>query len=308
MQILDVGAVSPDRLATVIGSRRYEEFRSLAADTAEQLRGRTVWNVSSTATGGGVAELLQKLVAYGLGTGVRTRWVVVEGDAEFFTITKRIHNRLHGSIGDGKPLGGAERRHYESVLESNVPQLLEVVQPRDVVILHDPQTAGLLSAVASHGGRVIWRCHVGDDVTNEFTDQAWKFLRPYCEMAHGLVFSREQYAPGWVDPARLAVIAPAIDPFSLKNSDLQPDVVRAMLDRVGIIGPGSGSAEPTFRRGDGTVGTVTHVADIVGEGGPRLLPTRPSWCRSLDGIGSRTWPGCLRPSRATSCRARVWRT
>ncbi len=290
MQTVAVSAISPERLAPVIGNRRYQAFRALAADTAEQLQGRTVWNVSSTATGGGVAEMLQMLVAYGLGTGVRTSWLVVEGDAEFFATTKRIHNRLHGNLGDGGPLGLGERRHYEAVLESNVPQLLAVVRPGEVVILHDPQTAGLTRALADHGARVIWRCHVGSDVTNEFTDQAWAFLRPYCELARGVVFSREQYAPDWVDPACLAVIAPAIDPFSVKNVDMAPDVVTAVLERVGIITPGGGHGEPTFRRREGSAGTVQSPADIVAEGGPvaadaRLVVQVSRWDRLKDMAG-----------------------
>jgi trehalose synthase len=165
-------------------------------------------------------------------------------------------------------LGSKEREYYQSVLERNLPQLLETIRPEDVVILHDPQTAGLAPALADHGARVIWRCHVGTDTTNQYTDEAWSFLRPFCELARAVVFSRPQYVPDWVEPARLTVIAPAIDPFSVKNMDMEPDVVRAILERVGILAPGDGSTKPIFQRADGTTGMVDRSADIVREGAP----------------------------------------
>ena len=179
MQIVDVGAISPDRLTPAIGPERHAAFASAAAELAQRLRGRKVWNVSSTATGGGVAEMLEMLVAYGIGAGVQTGWLVVDGDPEFFATTKRIHNRLHGSPGDGGELGSAQRNHYQSVLEHNLPEMLEVIRPGDVVILHDPQTAGLTHSLVDYGAHVIWRCHVGSDISNNQTDQAWSFLRPY---------------------------------------------------------------------------------------------------------------------------------
>jgi trehalose synthase len=208
------------------------------------------------------------LVAYGIGAGVQTGWLVVDGDPEFFATTKRIHNRLHGSPGDGGELGSTQRNHYQSVLETNLPKMLEVIRPGDVVILHDPQTVGLTHALVGYGAHVIWRCHVGSDITNAHTDEAWSFLRPYCESAQGLVFSRRQYAPDWVNPERLEVIAPAIDPFSLKNVDMEGDVVTAVLARVGILAHEGGSEEPTFRRGDGTTATVRNLAEVLREGEP----------------------------------------
>jgi len=268
MRQVFVGAVSPERLAPLIGSTRYEAFRLLADQIAERFRGRTLWNVSSTATGGGVAEMLKMLVAYAVGAGVQMKWLVVEGDPEFFAITKRIHNRLHGAAGDAGALGSVERRHYESVLEANLSGLLAVIRPGDVVILHDPQTVGLAAALVGHGARVVWRCHVGTDTTNPYTDQSWSFLRPFCEVAHELVFSRVQYAPDWVEQSRLTVIAPAIDPFSAKNMIMDGDAVLATLDRLGIIAPAGGAAEPTFQRKDGTTGTVRRSAEILREGGP----------------------------------------
>jgi len=259
MQSIDVNTVSPERLAPLIGQQRYADFSALAGHLGARLRGRTVWNVSSTAVGGGVAEMLKMLVGYAVGAGVQTRWVVIAGDPDFFAVTKRIHNRLHGAQGDPGELGPAERSTYRGVLEANLPQLLKAV---------DPQTAGLAAALVDHGARVIWRCHVGSGTTNEYTDQAWSFLRPLCEPAHGLVFSRAEYAPDWVDADRLSVIAPAIDPFSTKNMDMTDEAVSAVLERAGIVTPSGSVITPTFTRCDGTTGEVRRPAEVLREGPP----------------------------------------
>src|SRR5437763_8915646 len=119
----------------------------VAEATESTMRGRTVLNVNSTATGGGVAEMLQTLLAYGRGAGLDIRWLVIQGDPAFFAITKRIHNGLYGSPGDGGELGRTERRHYEQVLRENSEELLALVRPGDVVLVHDPQPAGLAAAL-----------------------------------------------------------------------------------------------------------------------------------------------------------------
>lgn len=94
-----------ERFRTVLDHREYGELLGLRASAQELLRGRAVWCVNSTARGGGVAEMLASLLAFTRGAGVDTRWVVVGGDPHFFRVTKRLHNRLHGAIGDGGPLG-----------------------------------------------------------------------------------------------------------------------------------------------------------------------------------------------------------
>src|SRR3954454_5660487 len=116
---VEIDAVPPRRLAPIIGAERTEAFERLQAQAAERFAGRTVWNVNSTATGGGVAELLQVLLAYTLGAGVDTRWVVIEANPPFFAITKRLHNRLHGSEGDHGQLGDAEHACYDEVMAEN---------------------------------------------------------------------------------------------------------------------------------------------------------------------------------------------
>jgi hypothetical protein len=114
---------------------------------------------------------------------------VIEGDAGFFAITKRIHNGLYGSPGDGGPLGDAERSHYEQVLRRNTEELLALIKPGDLALIRDPQPAGMVEAVRRADARVVWRCHVGCDRPNEWTERAWEFLRPYLQGADGYVVS-----------------------------------------------------------------------------------------------------------------------
>ena len=225
--------------------------------------GRRVVNVNSTAAGGGVAELLQTLLAYTGGSGIDTRWVVIEGDPWFFEITKRIHNHLYGGPGDGGPLGPRERSHYEVTLARNAAALEGFLQPDDVVILHDPHTAGLVPSLATDAMPVVWRCHVGIDVQNDYSQAAWSFLRPYLDDVSAYVFSRKQFAPTWIPRARLTVIMPSIDPFSAKNRLLESAIVRRTLVAVGLA---SGRDSETIRypKRDGTEGTLSARVDLVG--------------------------------------------
>jgi trehalose synthase len=262
-------ALSPDRLEVVIGRRRAERFERTAAAAREALEGRVVLNVNSTASGGGVAEMLQTLLAYARGVGVDARWVVIAGDPEFFAITKRMHNGLYGTPGDGGPLGDAERRRYEATLRPNAAELAALVRPGDFVVLHDPQTAGLAHGLRRAGVSVVWRCHVGVDEPNAHSERAWEFLRPYVEGVDAFVFSRAEFAPSWVGPDRLAAIPPSIDPFSAKNETITRSEVLRILQYVGLLG-GGGARPPlaTFTRRDGSPGRINRHADILQTGPP----------------------------------------
>src|SRR5207245_2734987 len=134
---------------------------------------------------------------------------VIEGNGPFFAVTKRVHNRLQDYRGDEGGLGDAEAATYEDVMAGNAAHLVEMVGPGDVVILHDPQALGLASRLRARGAGVIWRCHIGADWSSELTDEAWSFLRRWTDDADLVVFSRASYAPGWMDPSRVAIIAPA---------------------------------------------------------------------------------------------------
>src|SRR5687767_11477857 len=203
MKEVQIDPMSLERLAGLLDPDRAELLRDRAESARKLLDGRTVWNVNATATGGGVAEMLTTLLAYSRGAGVDARWLVLDGTPEFFRITKRLHNLLHGSPGDGGPIGDDERRVYDAVLGDNAEALAQRVKRGDVVVLHDPQTAGLAEGLREIGATVIWRCHIGRDTATELTDRGWAFLRPYVQAADGVIFSRAAYVPDWVEEERL---------------------------------------------------------------------------------------------------------
>lgn len=261
-----------ERFLPLIGGELGDQLMETAGKARELLEGRVVWNINTTATGGGVAEMLQTLLGYSRGAGVDARWVVMAGDPEFFRMTKRMHNFFHGSPGDGGRLDAAERAHFEEVSNANGQELAAMVRPGDVVLVHDPQPAGLVPVLKSIGASVVWRSHIGIDVANEWTDAAWSFVRPYVEQADVCVFSREAYVPDWLErPVR--IIAPSIDPFAVKNEDMAPEVAEAVLAHVGII-RGDLDRVPAFHRLDGSPARVDHVADIV-RAGPPPAPEAP---------------------------------
>lgn len=273
MQEVTTSVVSPAQLRPLIGSERLQQLEQLAARTKDKLDGCKVWNVNSTAAGGGVAEMLHGLVAYARGAGVDTRWLVAAGDPAFFALTKRVHNGLHGSAGDGGALGEEERRHYDEISAREGAALLEFISAGDVVILHDPQTLGLIRPAVDAGAQIIWRCHIGTEVANEHATRAWEFLRPYIEQAPMSVYSRAGYVPSYVDVAKTVVIPPAIDPYSAKNEDLSDETVAAVLRRIGYVASdGSGDGEAvSWQATTGGQRTVSRRASVVGEGDPPPL-------------------------------------
>ena len=284
---LDGQALEP--LDALIGTARREQLHAAARLARELLDGRVVWNVNSTARGGGVAEMLQVLLAYARGAGADTRWLILRGDAEFFAITKRVHNHLHGSAGDGGPLDGAALRHYEQVAKTNADALRQRVRRDDIVLLHDPQTAGLVAPLREAGAVVVWRCHVGIDEMNEHARKAWEFLRPYLADVP-CIFSRVEYAPDWIDRRRVHVIPPSVDPLAPKNQSLPPERVRAILATAGLLAGATDGPQPEFTRRDGSVGRVTRAAQVV-RAGAALPPDVPlvvqisRWDRLKDMLG-----------------------
>ena len=255
-------------LEPIIGPERYTRLLAEATMFRERLGRRTIWNVSSTAVGGGVAEMLRVLAGYTAGLGIAIRWTVIGGDPEFFAITKRVHNQIHGEVGSAGPVGPADAGHYEQVLAANADELLRLVRPGDVVLLHDPQTAGLVPAVIRAGARVVWRCHIGVDWQNDVTRAAWDFLRPYLAPANGYVFTRRQYVPAWVPGALTRIIPPSIDPYSAKNEELGAETVVAILATIGVLSGGPPPVPGRFTRHDRTSGEVTRVARVTGETRP----------------------------------------
>jgi trehalose synthase len=277
-----------DRYRSLLGDSRFAEIERIAERARREFSGRAIWHVSSTARGGGVAEILRSLLPYVRGAGVDTRWVVLRESPEFFVVTKRIHNRLHDDPGDGGELGEDERLVYEGALASSAVHLGRQVQPDDVVYLHDPQTAGLVPAMKKLGAKIVWRCHVGVDAPGPLARSAWDFLRPYVAEADAFVFSRREYVWDGLDARRAWLMPPSIDAFTPKNQDLEPETVEAILREIGLVADGL-VHPPTFVRADGTPGRVERRADLLQDGpvppDARLVAQVSRWDRLKDPRG-----------------------
>ncbi len=261
--------LSLERYARLLDAATFERHMARVTTLRARLKGRVVWNISSTAISGGVAEMVRSLLAYARGAGVDARWVVIQGPHEFFRITKRLHNALHGSAGDGSDLGESERIIYEYVNETNAAELAPMVRPNDIAIVHDPQPAGIIPALAARGAHVVWRCHVGQDEVNSHVELAWQFLAPYLRYADAYVFSRPAYVPAQhIDANRARIIPPSIDPFAVKNEPLDERCTLAILTQAGLIQSDADTAFATFTREDGTPGRIDRAADVVREGRP----------------------------------------
>ena len=267
---VDIGTFPLDRFESVLDDERMKEIREGAEHAREVLGDRTIWHVNSTARGGGVAEMLIALLPYAHGAGVDARWAVIEGDEPFFKVTKRIHNLLHGADGDGGALGDDEREAYESALEPNARELAAEIGGDDIVILHDPQTAGLIPAIKETGAAVVWRCHIGLDEPNDNARRAWEFLRGYVEQADAYVFSRDAFVWEDLDRDRGSIIAPSIDAFAPKNQDLDDETVDAILAHAGIVDAPAEGDPPEFTRMDGSTGAIEHEAELLED--QRLQP------------------------------------
>ena len=260
-----VTLLDPERFRRVLSADGLAQFESAIARGRELLEGRTFWNINSTAHGGGVAEMLRSLIGYAQGAGLDARWATIGGDAEFFCVTKRLHNRLHGYPGDGGPLGDAERAMYERHAAENADLLLARLRPSDIVLLHDPQTAGMVGPLVENGVPVMWRAHIGLDVPNDLAREAWKFLIGYVERADAYVFSRPSYTWEGLDKSKVSVIAPSIDAFSPKNHIMAFTAVTAVLRASGLAADDHHRPRAIFERIDGSVGTVEHQAHLVEE-------------------------------------------
>jgi trehalose synthase len=268
METVQVRTRDPQKFATVVGADRADELALVVGARAlERLHGRAVVNINSTAGGGGVAEMLHVLLGYVRGVGVDTKWLVIEGQPDFFDVTKRIHNHLYGTSGDGGPLAERERQIYETTLSPERDALASHVQPGDIVVIHDPQPAGLAEHAKRLGCHVVWRCHVGIEEQNEHSRLAWDFLRPYLEpFVDHYVFTDRRFPPDWVPEDRYTTIWPSIDPFSPKNQDMSPETVEAILTHVGVIAGRVG--DTTFHHTDGSPGRVERMCDVVRTGPP----------------------------------------
>lgn len=203
----------------LVGESTVEDLRLLA----QRLRGRRVCCINTTKTGGGVAEILHRMVPLLQELGVDIRWEILEGSAAFYQATKKLHNALHGRHETLTP------QMLELLVEVNRRNLSRLNLDADIVFIHDPQPIALVKSRRGIGGHWVWRCHI--DLTYAQRD-AWEFLRPYVQQYDAAVYS----APAFARPLALRqiLIAPSIDPLSDKNKALAPETIRETLQRLGV--------------------------------------------------------------------------
>lgn len=203
----------------VAGSDVIDELRVVAA----RVRHKRLQNINSTAVGGGVAEILSRMLPMLHELGVNATWDVIKGNEAFFNVTKAFHNALHGKE---EAITGAMLDAYLETTEMN---LREMEITGDVVLVHDPQPAGLIARRKEIGRQWIWRCHI--DISNP-NPRVWDFLKPFVEQHDAAIFSMPEFAQQLSIPQYL--VAPSIDPLSDKNKDLTAEEVSRVLERHGL--------------------------------------------------------------------------
>lgn len=188
---------------------------------AARLKGKSIVHVNSTTLGGGVAELLQRMVPLLSSLGLDTKWKTIKGSKYFFEITKRMHNALQGSA---EPLTKKMWDFYAAVNRENSEKMsLEA----DCVFIHDPQPAMLVEKKGR--GIWVWRCHIDISHPDSIT---WRFLKDIVEKYDAAIFSVSNFAQTVAIPQFM--IHPSIDPLSEKNISLEPEEIKEVFDKYGI--------------------------------------------------------------------------
>jgi len=202
----------------IAGQAVVEELFLLAG----RLSGRVIQNINSTAVGGGVAEILSRMIPLLGQLGVKAKWDVIKGDEKFFAVTKKIHNGLHGV-----PIK-INHEEYEYFLEVNRQNAADIVFD-DIVFVHDPQPVALIEKRSEVGKRWVWRCHIDFSRPDP---KIWKFLSQFVTRYDATVFSAPAFARKIPVPQLL--IAPSIDPLSDKNKELPEQTIDSVFERFGI--------------------------------------------------------------------------
>ncbi len=209
-----------DDYVPLLGAREIDELRNLAS----KLTGRTVQMVNSTAMGGGVAEILNRLIPLMKELGVKPRWDVITGGEDFFEVTKAFHNALHGGPYTSR------KENFEIFLATTEANRQRLEFDCDFTVMHDPQPAALIDArPAQHAGHWTWRCHIDLAHANQ---EVWGFLRPFVHRYDAALFSSPSFARQLPIPQYL--FYPCIDPLSEKNIDLEPSFISSVLQRFSI--------------------------------------------------------------------------
>jgi trehalose synthase len=208
-----------EEYAPLLGEPEVEELRALA----RPLRGRRVQMVNSTAVGGGVAEILNRLIPLAEELEIDIHWDVMKGGADFFEVTKSFHNALHGGTYASRAEDFAIFREY------NKRNFDLVRQDAEFTIIHDPQPAGLIEARREKAGHWIWRCHIDLSRPNS---AVWDFLEPYVSQFDGAIFSSPEFSRQL--PVRQYLFYPSIDPLSEKNRELDQGFIESVLRKFSI--------------------------------------------------------------------------
>jgi trehalose synthase len=203
----------------IAGKSYIEELRMLAS----RLAGKTILNINSTLVGGGVAEILSRLVPLLNQLGVDVRWQIISGDAQFFEVTKKLHNALHGK---DEPISDDE---FSLFLETTEKNLNQIDFSGDILFIHDPQPVALIAKKGDIGRKWIWRCHI--DISRP-DSRVWEFLKQFVINYDAGVLSSPNFAQEL--PIRQFFAPPSIDPLSDKNKELPAEAVDAVLAKYGL--------------------------------------------------------------------------
>ena len=221
-ETVDTDEQSIEPYRALIGPEAVARLEALAAD----LRGARILQLNATQYGGGVAELLSSLVPLERGLGLDVTWGTISADPRFYQLTKRLHNALQGatefSVDDAEL--GAYIRHNAMVAH-------EIRNNYDFVIVHDPQPLPTRGLAGTSSARWIWRIHIDMSAHNP---EAWELLRPFTDPYDRFVLTMPEFVPNSLDPAKVRLIAPAIDPLSPKNMDLPPELSRRLVEWFGV--------------------------------------------------------------------------
>ena len=204
----------------IVGKNKIDELRLLAS----KLEGRSIQHVNSTAVGGGVAEILNRMLPLLKELGVNTWWDVVKGGEQFYDATKTIHNNLHGA---GDPMS---EELWDVFWETGRKNAEELECKADISFIHDPQPIMLVGQKPKRKNKWIWRCHV--DVSHAMPT-TWDMLRKYIVKYDSAVFSAPSFSKPL--PIRQFLIAPSIDPLSDKNKELPQETIDEVLASYGIV-------------------------------------------------------------------------
>jgi len=271
MRDIDVAPLPLSHLESHLDEVAVRRLRTSLAGAEPRRGGRPVGpGPPAAAAGSGPAETVAPLVGYSLGAGLDVRWLTLDAPEEFTQIADRLHAGIHGDRGDGGKLGDKQRDIYEHVLSSNAENIVDEVRPDDVVILHDPPTAGLAKALKAVGATVIWRCHAGAEGAGEAA-----VLARYLEDVDLVVVSRPEYRPPYIEAEHCAVLAPSIDADSPKNRVLDLDEAWSVARLSGIFAGEPPFEAVPFMRHDGRADAFRGLADDpVLAGGPVPLGAR----------------------------------